>query len=1101
MDNNLETDTTTVSSTSQKLLTYNEIAKKLLNEKLLLTALELHAELCESGKELPILRDYFTNTSNFEIQNIKPEPLPRSSSQVTLDSLDMTRYSEDGGTDERVAILEFELRKARDNITALRENLTVVAETENVITNDKIIERNINADIPIKPHEQRSINFLVYEYLLSNLYKLTSITFSDENENQDFEHWDDVGLNIPKPPDLLQIYREFLRGNGYEKPISHEICVQTDFNDNLSSESENISQKNITDELEILKNQVLSLEKINLDLENRLSLVTSTTPTIKTKEKRQSNDTANQNLSSNSTTPDKFEILESPTRGSSEIECTENNEEEEEDSSISAVVSLGDTDPGDNNWTKLQLPRMDVTIDTPTLTNSPSRILPFKLKREILSHCLTITPKINNLNESLIDTVTLSLQKIIPNIIPNKRDESIPLILNTICKNNNSIEREKLLQLLFNLKKKPQDNDRRLLLSGLIGIVKIDNTPPYLDEILTVAWEQSQHKYPERRLLAAECCANLAPYATSSVRNSLMLSMLQQMLVDDKESIVKSSVVKSLSLLFALMDDAEKYYQCEELALTALDDNSNEVFEPTSKILFPILAQWALSLNKFITNLLPRLLKKLKIQLLPNQQTPNKNYHRDTDKFYLTINVLQILLPHTIVCIVNNDIVKSSINDTTSSDIPRCILSLCHSSMSNPNIFFNDNENIGILINTFLNISWNNNEWNEYKWLSDKFIPEIIDMIKLIDIHQDNVLNLLINYIQCLCIGFGKIFTNEKIKKLFEIEIKELEDQLMDLSSDIVIKNLTLIPAYLTILSTIDISEMSKILKHFIIILSMSNYDSTCLILTVKILVKNIQIVDNLLTTLWDCVVHQRPIVRTTSAKLFSVLIKIVNERLVTSRIAPAIVTLASDSDLMVKSEAIIALGKLITEAKLIREAKDKGRLTLETIVKEPQGIPSVLLIPIVTTLAHIAPNCPQHFVEDIIATQLTVITSTALQQNRRVDLAGVLLDAYSILVYCSLSDKCVFDILLPGLRYLDNLIEQLIPQKKDIVRSLIREAESRQNHTKTIERSSSTSSGLSLSLATANVGQGVEDMRQRMSKIFTQKPSSPSLPSIFRKK
>lgn len=26
---------------------------------------------------------------------------------------------------------------------------------------------------------------------------------------QDFELWDDVGLNIPKPPDLLQLYRNF----------------------------------------------------------------------------------------------------------------------------------------------------------------------------------------------------------------------------------------------------------------------------------------------------------------------------------------------------------------------------------------------------------------------------------------------------------------------------------------------------------------------------------------------------------------------------------------------------------------------------------------------------------------------------------------------------------------------------------------------------------------------------------------------------------------------------------------------------------------------------------------------------------------------------
>lgn len=39
----------------------------------------------------------------------------------------MTRYSEDGGgVDERVAVLEFELRKAKDNINSLRANLTVV---------------------------------------------------------------------------------------------------------------------------------------------------------------------------------------------------------------------------------------------------------------------------------------------------------------------------------------------------------------------------------------------------------------------------------------------------------------------------------------------------------------------------------------------------------------------------------------------------------------------------------------------------------------------------------------------------------------------------------------------------------------------------------------------------------------------------------------------------------------------------------------------------------------------------------------------------------------------------------------------------------------
>ena len=51
----------------------------------------------------------------------------RSSSQATLDSLDLTRFSEEGerGVDERVAVLEFELRKAKETISALRAKLTL----------------------------------------------------------------------------------------------------------------------------------------------------------------------------------------------------------------------------------------------------------------------------------------------------------------------------------------------------------------------------------------------------------------------------------------------------------------------------------------------------------------------------------------------------------------------------------------------------------------------------------------------------------------------------------------------------------------------------------------------------------------------------------------------------------------------------------------------------------------------------------------------------------------------------------------------------------------------------------------------------------------
>lgn len=45
---------------------WDTVANRLLEEGLILTALELHTELLEGKKELPLLRDYFSNPGNFE---------------------------------------------------------------------------------------------------------------------------------------------------------------------------------------------------------------------------------------------------------------------------------------------------------------------------------------------------------------------------------------------------------------------------------------------------------------------------------------------------------------------------------------------------------------------------------------------------------------------------------------------------------------------------------------------------------------------------------------------------------------------------------------------------------------------------------------------------------------------------------------------------------------------------------------------------------------------------------------------------------------------------------------------------------------------------
>ena len=62
----------------------------------------------------------------------------------------------------------------------------------------------------IRGHEQRALNYLVNEYLLQRGHKITSITFSEENGDQDFEEWDEEGAR-ERPPSLLRLYRDYGR--------------------------------------------------------------------------------------------------------------------------------------------------------------------------------------------------------------------------------------------------------------------------------------------------------------------------------------------------------------------------------------------------------------------------------------------------------------------------------------------------------------------------------------------------------------------------------------------------------------------------------------------------------------------------------------------------------------------------------------------------------------------------------------------------------------------------------------------------------------------------------------------------------------------------
>ena len=96
-----------------------------------------------------------------------------------------------------------------ENDTEESEEYDYMAETDsNKKLNAKNQTNKINYDF--MPHDKNVINFLINEYLLEQNYKMTHITFAEENESLDLEDWDVVGLNRSKPPNLCQLYKYYL---------------------------------------------------------------------------------------------------------------------------------------------------------------------------------------------------------------------------------------------------------------------------------------------------------------------------------------------------------------------------------------------------------------------------------------------------------------------------------------------------------------------------------------------------------------------------------------------------------------------------------------------------------------------------------------------------------------------------------------------------------------------------------------------------------------------------------------------------------------------------------------------------------------------------
>ncbi|TMS08975.1 LisH domain and HEAT repeat-containing protein KIAA1468-like protein [Larimichthys crocea] len=914
--------TSAMAGSAETRVSVDVIAAQLLRDQYILTALEFYTELLEAGRELPRLRDYFSNPGNFERQSGTPPakdqvfgpggPLNRAGSISTLDSLDFARYSDDGNreSDERVAVLEFELRKAKETIQALRANLTQAAESEVPSQERKNFKSSPEIQEPIRPLEKRALNFLVNEYLLKNEYKLSSITFSDENDDQDFELWDDVGLNIPKPPDLLQLYRNC--GTPLPSPRDTvDVSVGVDFGDlpgnciaqdppkkpDLSQQQQTEVVQELEYQISLLNNEKQSLaeqiKKLQSEIQTLKRTVSSPPPaTLDLGSQNTTNPSSSTTTNTSSTALLPVSCPQPPTDNGQYLDIRGVSEPE---TVLNSASTQNTSHPHPQSHSKLKS-RPPVQFDQPNRKLSPAFL------QALLSFCRMCSDSRLGAEVSRIadseESVMLMLGRCLPHIVPNvllaKREELIPLILCTACLHPEPKERDQLLHILFNLIKRPDDEQRQMILTGCVAFARHVGPTRVEAELLPQCWEQINHKYPERRLLVAESCGALAPYLPKEIRSSLVLSMLQQMLTEDKADMVREAVVKSLGIIMGYIDDPDKYSQGFELMLLSLGDPSERVVSAVHQVFIPAFAAWTTELGTLHTALIPSLLARIEKLLMQGE------HGLDEHKLHVFLSALQSLIPPLFAVVLQNAPFTSRVK--LHGDIPAIEVTRFPrpaSPLQDVATIIGSREMLSALLLLYDHQLEHEGTtgWDSLLWVVNQLLPQLIEIVSRINVTSSTCVHEFSRFFWRFCRTFGKIFTNTK-----EEDRKLLVGFLED-----VMTTLSLSHAPLDSLKASFVELGANPVYH-----------------------------ELLLTVLWYGVVHTSALVRCTAARMFELLVKGVNETLVAQRVVPALITLSSDPEISVRISTIPAFGTIM-ETVTQKELLERVKMQLASFLEDPQ--------------------------------------------------------------------------------------------------------------------------------------------------------------------
>lgn len=1051
----------------------NCVVNFLLEENYVLSAFELLHELLDDGRDDQAIRlkEFFADPVQFP-----PDQISRFNSLRVADPQSLLEEKE--ALEEKLAIRDYENRLAQEDILKLKTELQKKSEakqdepTDAKAKNGSSIEESGKTKLsdlgPLKAEERQDLNCAVKEYLLLAGYRLTAMTFYEEVTDQNLDDWENSSASVPDA--LRHYYYQYLSST--TEAAEEKLSMQQQ-NESLVKEIDKFKHEKQTllRSRDLVDSQSSSLKKsldsLQRDMKEKDNLIQDLKHSLEQRRKEitvyKSEIASLKTQKEVDAPPGDLQDAQSPSVESfkeqigslqKEIERLNATKSGDDGQPVNNVEEISDrkdeviklcendmTPPSTGNLESENVKNQKTDDKHEEISKSDDNDVPDVAKPVKTDNGLTTepnTPSVQNDSKKGPGTIQIlsdALPKIVPYVLINHREELLPLMMCAIERHPDSNTRDSLTHTLFNLIKRPDEQQRRIIMDACVSLARNVGEMRTETELLPQCWEQISHMYEERRLLVAQSCGELAGFVRPEIRDSLILSIVQQ-LIEDSATVVREAAARNLALLLPLFPNMDKYIKVEEMMFHLVCDPSGAVVDTTIKELVPAVLKWGNKLDHILRVLLSHMLSS--VECCPPvsgvEDSVESHFHVLGERERWTVDVLLRLLLQLLPVVHQLSIDTCpypSISESTET-------------------FFS--------LPLLQKYAEGRVDWPTFEWLHDDCFPSLIQIVSLLPQKEDSLRKRISSFLLAVSKRFGDEYLTHIILPLFLVAVGDNADLSCFPSTsqpkikalrpiiavDSRIATLCVLPVLLA--GVLGFPNKHELLTEYLRNLLIQSADKTtrsanhsadvynsvrflCLFDEQHNLVFNI---------LWEMVVSSNMDLKINAAKLLKVIVPYIDAKVASSHVLPALVTLGSEPNLHVLYASIDAFGTVAQNFKN-DVIVDKIRVQMDAFLEDGSHEATLAVIrALVVAVPHTTESLKDYLLSKIF--HLSAAQLPTSNMVRRRDRANAFCEAIRALDATDLSTASVRDLLLPTIQNLLKDTEALDPAHKEALEIIVKE-------------------------------------------------------------